>query len=314
VHYKQPKIIGGYMTFKPMLASHCKDTSKLKFPVLASKKLDGVRATAQGGVLLSRSLKQIPNVHVQEMFKGLQEGLDGELIFGDPCSPTAYRDTVSIVMSDDKPAEGIQFWAFDKFSGLPFVDRLADVRSFVGGYVSRIPNVQIVKQTSIEDVSDLDTFEADALAEGNEGVMIRSLDGPYKQGRSSEKEAYLLKLKRFEDSEAVVIGTYELMHNDNEAFTNELGRTARSTEKAGKVGLDTLGGFYVRGSAGQPFDGVEFKVGNGQGMTQELRKQLWADRESLIGRTIKIKYFPTGGKDRPRHPLWLGWRDERDLS
>ena len=86
------------MTFRPMLASHCKDTSKLKFPVLVSKKLDGVRASMQGGILLSRSLKPIPNVHVQEMFKGLPEGLDGELIFGDPCSPTAYRDTVSIVI------------------------------------------------------------------------------------------------------------------------------------------------------------------------------------------------------------------------
>ena len=296
------------MTFHPMLASHCKDTSKLKFPVLASKKLDGVRATVQGGILLSRSLKPIPNVYVQEMFKGLPEGLDGELIFGDPCSPTVYRDTVSIVMSDDKPADGIYLHVFDLFSDFPFHSRLA-----LAMKSSNHPHCQRVKHITIDSIEELDEFEAVALAEGNEGVMIRSLDGPYKQGRSTEKQAYLLKLKRFADSEAVVTGTYELMHNDNEAFTNELGRTARSTEKAGKVGLGTLGGFFVRGSAGQPFDGVEFKVGNGQGMTQELRKELWAVRESLFGKVMKIKYFPTGSKDRPRHPLWLGWRDERDM-
>ena len=299
------------MTFKPMLASHCKDTSKLKFPVLASKKLDGVRATVQGGVLLSRSLKQIPNVHVQEMFKGLPEGLDGELIFGDPCSPTAYRDTVSIVMSDDKPADGIRLHLFDQFSDQPFQTRFERVRLWFSNQSKVIP-VSVVQHTRINSIEELDEFEATALAEGNEGVMIRSLDGPYKQGRSSEREAYLLKLKRFEDSEAVVIGTYELQHNDNEAFTNELGRTARSTEKAGKSGLNTLGGFYVRGAGGL-YEGVEFKVGNGQGMTQELRKNLWADRENLLGNVMKIKYFPTGGKDRPRHPLWLGWRDERDM-
>src|ERR1700675_3326984 len=304
------------MTFKPMLASHCKDTSKLKFPVLASKKLDGVRATVQGGVLLSRSLKQIPNVHVQKLFKGLAEGVAGELIYGDPCSPTAYRDTVSIVMSDDKPADGIRLHVFDKFSPHQFSVRLDMVKSCGQSFNDNfrcIPHVVFVHHTCINSIEELDEFEAVALAEGNEGVMIRSLDGPYKQGRSSEREAYLLKLKRFEDSEAVVIGTYELEHNSNDSFVNELGRTARSSAQAGKVGLDTLGGFFVRGSAGQPFDGVEFKVGNGQGMTQELRKQLWADRESLIGRTMKVKYFPTGSKDRPRHPLWLGWRDARDM-
>ena len=67
------------MTFRPMLASHCKDMSNLRFPVLVSKKLDGVRASVQGGRLMSRSLKPIPNENVQAMFKGLPEGLDGEL-------------------------------------------------------------------------------------------------------------------------------------------------------------------------------------------------------------------------------------------
>ncbi len=76
--------------------------------------------------------------------------------------------------------------------------------------------------------------------------------------------------------------------------------------------MDSLGGFTVRG-LGDPYDSVEFDVANGTGMTQLLRKQLWADRESLVGRIMKVKYFPTGGKDRPRHPLWLGWRDKRDM-
>lgn len=296
------------MTFKPMLASHCKDESKLKFPVLVSDKLDGVRATVQGGILLSRSLKPIPNVHVQAMFKGLPEGLDGELIYGDPLSPTAYRDTVSIVMSDDNPATGINLHAFDLFGTWGFNERKFKAFQVTVGR----PSVLWVPHVLIHSIEELDAYEANALAQGHEGVMIRSLDGPYKQGRSSEREAYLLKLKRFQDSEAVVIRTYELEHNDNEAFTNELGRTARSTAKAGKSGLNTLGGFYVRGVGGT-YDGVEFKVGNGPGLTQELRKELWGARDSLVGRMMTVKYFPTGGKDKPRHPLWHGWRDKRDM-
>jgi DNA ligase-1 len=260
--------------------------------------------------LLSRSLKPIANENVQAQFLNLPEGLDGELIVGDPCAPDAYRKTSSIVMSDDKPVGDVQFWVFDSFAvDAPFSTRNETVKAAVArGFVG----VRLVQQTLIHDTDALDAYEADALADGHEGVMVRSLDGPYKQGRSSEREAYLLKLKRFADCEAVVIGTYELEHNSNDSFVNELGRTARSTCKAGKSGLDTLGGFYVTGKGGD-FDGVEFKVGNGQGMTQELRKQLWDARESLIGRLMKVKYFPTGGDIRPRHPLWLGWRDERDM-
>jgi DNA ligase-1 len=292
------------MTFKPMLASHCKDTSKLKFPVLVSKKLDGVRATVQGGVLLSRSLKQIPNVNVQAMFKVLPDGLDGELIFGDPCSPTAYRDTVSIVMSDDRPADSIRLHVFDKFGTVGFQIRLVDAKSAISG----IADVVMVAHKLMMSIEELDAFEADALAEGNEGVMIRSLTGPYKQGRSSEKEQYLLKLKRFCDLEARVVGVEEQQHNDNPAFTNEVGRTARSSAKAGKVGAGVLGKLNVEGISGD-YAGVRFDVGTGFDAAE--RQELWINPP--IGRIVKVKYFPTGGKDLPRHPVYIGWRDGRDM-
>ena len=188
------------MPYKPMLASHCTDTSKLRFPVLVSKKLDGIRATVQGGRLLSRSLKPIANTYVQTRFSGLPEGLDGELIVGEPCAPDAYRKTTSIVMSDDKPAGDVQFWIFDSFMvDTPFTTRNEIVKAAVArGFVG----VRLVQQTLIQNTDELDAYEADALADGHEGVMVRSLDGPYKTGRSSEREAYLLKLKRFADTEA----------------------------------------------------------------------------------------------------------------
>ena len=294
------------MTFRPMLASHCKDTGKLKFPVLVSKKLDGVRASVQGGRLMSRSLKPIPNENVQAMFKGLPEGLDGELIFGDPCSPSAYRDTVSIVMSDDKPADGIRLWVFDWFHAKkPFTERLERACESDSACSGRVKFVEHVRINSIEE---LDQFEADALAEKNEGVMIRSLDGPYKQGRSSEREAYLLKLKRFSDMEAVVTGVEELQANNNPAFRNELGRTARSSAKAGKVGDCRMGKLLVRGLNG-PYEGIDFEVGTGFDDAQ--RDEFWLNPP--VGQIAKIKYFAHGAKDRPRHPVWLGMRDKRDM-
>lgn len=294
--------------FKPMLSlSKLPDLKALRFPLLVSPKLDGVRASMQEGRLVSRSLKDIPNRFVQEMFEGLPEGVDGELIHGLPYDDP-YRRTVSVVMSDDKPADGIQLHVFDRFGPLGFGDRFYDLQ--ILGLHHDFP-VVIVPHFSVDNLGDLEFREQEFLARGYEGLMIRDPHGPYKQGRSSEKEGWLMKVKRFEDAEAVILDYYEEMENQNEAFTNELGRTARSSHKANKVGKNRLGGFHVRGVGGT-YDGVPFDIASGA-MTHNVREKVWKDR-SLVGKLVVYKYFPTGGDTRPRHPIFKGMRDERDLS
>jgi DNA ligase-1 len=32
-----------------------------------------------------------------------------------------------------------------------------------------------------------------------------------------------------------------------------------------------------------------------------------------MDKLAKFRYFPHGMKDAPRHPVFIGWRDERDL-
>jgi DNA ligase 1 len=290
------------MPFKPMLAGTIYDINALKYPVLVSPKLDGVRATVQGGRLLSRTLKPIPNRNVQARFAGLPEGLDGELIVGYPTSFDTYRQTVSVVMSDDKPDNCVCFHVFDRYGKGNFQERLGDVfASATHRYV--VP----VEHVFIKSAEELETMETAWLAEGYEGVMVRSIAGAYKEGRSTVSEGILLKLKRFVDSEAEVLGAYEQEHNDNPSFTNELGRTARSSAKDGMVKTGLLGGLDVRDLT----TGIEFSIGSG--FTAGTRRLLWAERETLPGRIVKYKYFPVGGKDKPRHPIWLGWRDRRDM-
>jgi len=300
------------MTFKPMLAfSKLPDFRLLKFPLYVSTKLDGIRASMQDGQLVSRSLKPIPNKFVQEMFAGLPEGVDGELIQGSP-TDEPFRRTTSIVMSDDKPADGIKLYAFDKY--IPkygFQERFGYLRDVAEG----LPHVIIVPHVLVNSIDELETAEQEFLGAGYEGLMIRSLSGPYKQGRSTESEGYLLKVKRFEDGEARVIGTYEEMENQNASFTNELGRTARSSHKAGKVGKNRLGGFHVRGMLGSSarYAGVEFDVASGA-IDHATRETLWQDRGALIGQIVSYKFFPKGGDEKPRHPIFRGIRDARDLS
>lgn len=297
------------MPFKPMLAGTHTDVAKLIFPLLASQKLDGLRATVQGGVLLSRSLKPLPNVHVQELYKHLPEGLDGELVVGDPFAPDAFRKTTSLVMSDDKPldffpGDKLVYHIFDQFGPEGFSDRmlLAAHHASRGG-----KDCSWVWQTRIEDIEALNAYEADMLSKGAEGVMVRTFDGPYKEGRATEKSGWLVKVKRFVDSEAEITGYFEEMHNENEQEENELGRSKRSSKAEGLVPSGRLGGFHIRdlvtkvdGKVGSGFDDVE-------------KETFWANRDSMIGQIVKYKYFPTGGKDKPRHPIFLGMRDKRDM-
>jgi DNA ligase-1 len=213
-------------------------------------------------------------------------------------------------MSDSKPLDffgdrRVVYHVFDQHGEEGFKDRLASASQAIKGKDS----VQIVQHVTVNSAEELSELEAAWLAEGNEGVMVRSVDGRYKNGRSTVKEGILQKVKRFKDAEAVIVGVFEEMENTNEAKTNALGRTERSTAKAGKVGKNTLGGFEVEGVTA--YQGVRFDIGCG--FTKQQREDLWAERKSLIGKLVTFKYFPLGSDTRPRFPVWKGMRDRRDV-
>ena len=283
--------------FRPMLATDA-DLGKLRFPLLASAKLDGVRAVVRDGVVFSRSNKPIPNAYVQSLFSKYTH-FDGELIVGDPTSKTCYRDTVSGVMSRDGTPL-VTFHVFDhvEVPVATYIHRAKRIRA--GKFIVKL------QQTLVRDLDELLAMEEELLAAGYEGLILRSPDAPYKNGRSTVKEGFLLKLKRFVDDEAVVIGFEERMHNGNEAVVSELGRTKRSSHQAGKSGRGDLGALVVRGCGGS-----EFNIGTG--FNDAERAAIWDDRDRYLGRIAKFKHFPVGAKEAPRHPVFLGWRDRIDL-
>lgn len=285
--------------FKVMLASDA-DLTKLRFPLLASPKLDGIRAYVRDGLVLSRSNKPIPNKNVQRKFSGLKN-FDGELIVGEPTSKTVYRDTVSVVMSHDAPAVDVQFFAFDHIAMLDcsYVRRRDELD--VRGHNDVFEH----EQQLIWDEFELQNYEEVCLNKGYEGLILRDPNGRYKCGRSTAREGLLLKLKRFVDAEATVVGFEERMHNGNEATTNELGRTKRSSHKENKTGRGDLGALVVE------MNGVRFNIGTG--FLDSERAEIWANQEKYLGTLAKFKYFPIGVKDAPRHPVFLGWRDRSDM-
>lgn len=289
--------------FKPMLATDA-DLDKLRFPLLASPKLDGIRAVVRDGVVFSRSNKPIPNKYVQELFSKCTH-VDGELIVGEPTSKTVYNDTTSGVMSRDGQPN-VWLYAFDHIG--PVIDPYDKRRRRLKSYIDEIGPARVLlhEQEEVNTLDELFEYEETCLTEGYEGLILRHPFAPYKMGRSTMNEGYLLKLKRFQDAEAVVIGFEERMHNGNEATVNELGRTKRSSHKANKSGRGDLGALVCRTA-----EGIEFNIGTG--FTDDERTRAWNNRDRFLGQLAKFKFFPVGVKEAPRHPVFLGWRDVRDM-
>jgi DNA ligase-1 len=286
-----------------MLAGKLESIADVRFPAYATPKLDGIRCLIVrcpdgASVAVSRKLKLIPNYHVSMALQACPIGLDGELMV--PGATHFGQVTSAIMAHEGQPT--FEYHVFDHFN-------------HDGGYLERVLSlellglpdfVRVLTPTVVRSVEELDALNGKYLAAGYEGVMLRSADGPYKHGRSTLREGYLLKLKPWDDAEAEVVGFEERMENTNPQERDELGLAKRSSAKAGQVASGVLGALILR----RP-DGVEFNVGSG--FDDADRERLWADRDALIGRLVKYRFQPTGGKNKPRIPTFLGFRHENDL-
>lgn len=300
---------------RPMLAAPTKpgDLRVLRFPMLGSRKIDGVRAlcrrnsTTGKPELVSRTLKLIPNRYTQQLFaRESFVGLDGELCVGNPNDKHLMQQTTSGCMKFEGEPD-VTWWVFDKWdSEEPYHNRAKFAKELCGsmGDESR---VKWLGQSLLRDYEELEQYEESCVNDGYEGVILRAPFAPYKQNRSTLKQGYMLKVKRFEDGEAVVIGWKEQQRNDNEATTDARGYTKRSTHAAGKTDAGVLGALCVRDCK----TGIEFDIGTG--FTYEQRVNLWQGRKYLIGKIVKYKHFTIGVKDKPRFPIFVSFRDPRDL-
>ena len=292
----------------PMLAAAA-DLKKIQYPVLGFPKIDGIRAVIHDKRPLSRKLITLPNKFIQGFFNNDHyQGLDGELVVGAPNDPLCIKHTTSGVMSHDGEPD-FTFFVFDKWDAdESYTGRLLRAQH----QVEKIGAHRVVWLDChvLRSESSLLEYESKQLDLGYEGVILRSPDGSYKHGRSTVREGGLLKLKRFLDSEAEVLEVIEEQFNGNEAQRDNLGRTKRSSAKAGKVGKGRAGALRVRDLKTE----VEFEVGTG--LTDADKAEWWAWwclGSQRPARYVKYKYFPVGMQERPRHPVYLSWRHPMDL-
>jgi len=292
---------------KPILAETVDTLEVLQYPVMVSAKLDGIRQLKLNGKSLTRKFEPMPNKFVADYIEAnMPDGIDGEIMV----DGMNFNQIQHLIMSEDGEPD-FYLAAFDYVSGEltePFKDRHANLVQWAKDH-PEVTRLKVVAHPVANNRNEVLDFEQEYLDAGAEGLMIRKIDGKYKCGRSGVKEAILLKLKRFKDAEAIVIDILPQMKNDNEAEKDNVGHTKRSKKKAGMTQMATLGKFVVRDIE----TGLEFKLGTGLGLTKDVRKEIYDNKDKYMGKIVKYKFQVIGQKNLPRFPVWLGFRDPRDM-
>ena len=236
---------------------------------LVSEKLDGVRAIWDGSTLRFRSGKEInaPRWFVDGLPK---RPLDGELWIArgkfERLSGIVRKD-----VPDDNEWRQVHYMIFE-LPGAPgtFRERAEAMCEIVRQ--ANIPWLREIEQFSVVDRNSLKKRMAEIVKAGGEGLMLHRADALYQTGRSDT----LLKMKPWDDAEAVVIG--------------------HVPGKGKNVGM--LGALRVRTT-----DGREFSLGTG--FTDAQRRE-----PPPIGASVTYRYHDLTNTGMPRFASFLRVRAE----
>lgn len=288
---------------QPMKGVKVKDEQlvKLRWPMYGSIKLDGIRGAIKK-VVMSASMKPIPNLFIQkELSHPMFEGLDGELtVEGE------FNEQSPIMTIEGEP--DFTFWVFDICNAvdIPYVNRLSNIQCSCNLIH---PRIKVLPQVLLYSLEEMIEFEDKTLAEGHEGIMLRSPQGLYKYGKSTLTEQCLLKRKPMEDAEAVIKGFVEATENNNEATISETGKTKRSSHKAGKtVGKGMIGAILAWSAE---FGNIEIGPGEAK---HDLRIKMHEHPEDYIEKIAEYSFQRKGTLNKPRSAIFKRIRHPFDLT
>jgi len=271
--------------------------TQVSYPKIIQPKLDGICCLAVNGVAMSRNMKPIPNRYVQKVFKELNlHGLHGELMVkGD------FNDVQSAIMREDGEPE-FEYVVYDHWMTGEVAYHLRQSLLSTGVAVLNSQHIKMVDYWWVYSAKDCEDILNQLIEFGYEGAMLRDPNSLYKQGRHTLKSQALMKLKKFLDDEAVIIGFEEKLTNTNVKELDERGYSKRSSKKEGMVPAGTLGALIVR------WKGVEFNIGSG--FDDAMRQYIWDNRERLLGKLVTFRYQELSKYGVPRFPtfkvLWEG--------
>ena len=302
--------------FSPMLAPNKEiDLKQLPYPLLASYKLDGIRGIIREGQILTRSLKSIPNKQVRDKFQELVNFtktepilnpiLDGEFL----ARSLEFTELSGTIRALDRIIpDDLYFYIFDTVADNaydePFIIRAERAQKFANLFPHLI---KYVNQVIVKSPAEAQVYFEEAIAWGCDGIILRKPDGKYKCGRGTLKEGLIYKLKPFLTFEAKIIGVGQATKVDPKAEKkiNELGYSVTSKKKGDRILIEKASEFIVKYG--------DQEVNPTLAMTDQEKEEVWRNRDKYIGRWIEYKGLLVGAKDAPRHPVFLRFRDDKDV-
>ncbi len=301
---------------------------RVKFPCLIQAKIDGVASYNRNGKIVGRSLKAHENKFTTNKWSVPElHGFCGEMTSG--YNPTG-NDLCRITSGDLRRHEGepdIHWWIFDfctdETKELPYLERMKIASDL---FLKTIPDslaekMHFVETVVVHDMQGLLEEENVYLDEGYEGAIIRDMNAPFKYGRCGKTFMGAWRIKRFIDAEFLIEEILEGEHNNNEAKTNLLGRTERSTMQENMLPNGMVG--TLRGTLLEDVldpqtkeiilkAGIKIDVAPGS-MPHSERKYYFDNQNELLMKIGKFKLFPKGVKDKPRFAQFQGIRNFNDM-
>ena len=296
---------------KPQLADNY-DPNNIQLPTFAQPKIDGVRGLNLDGNLVGRSLKAFKNKALTAKFSHPKyQGLDGELAFGEETSGSLCRDTTSAVNTINGPADGFVWHVFDLVTEETIKLSYHERYSLLVKKVEELDEdfIKLVPYFSLKSSAEVEEYDEKNLAAGYEGTILRNPNSLYKEGRPGKKEQQLMRIKRFSDSEALVLAVVEGRTNLNEAVVNELGRSERSSHAENQVPNGMVGSLTCRDLE----SGLEITVSPGE-LDHIERKFYFDNQKEIVGKTITYRSFKKGVKTLPRFPTFKNIRSAEDME
>ena len=241
------------------------DDRYLKFPIIGSYKIDGLRCIYQDGHLYTRYGRRF--VGLESLEELLREknviSLDGELVV-----PGKSFDDLSGELRSFKPTDNVIYNIFDTrlTASMPQHVRLAIAATTVT-HVND-PRVQLVPYRTLNSENEMYDMFIEAREQGFEGLVIKNESAMSYNGRSRA----WMKLK---SSDTVDIEVSNLVEGQGK-YENCVGALACHFN-------DTV--VYV-----------------GSGLTDEQRKAWWEDPNQIVGKTVEVEYMEISKNGALRHP------------
>jgi DNA ligase-1 len=317
---------------KPQLADDAV-VEKMQYPVIFQPKIDGVRALNLTGQLTGRSLDPFPGYGVTEYFSRSEyRSLDGEMVLGtDPRAEGLCNTTTGALAAFKGVTHMADFhwWLFDycndDLAHLPYSDRYSLLEDWLHDLERKglAERLHIVPYTICHNPDEFNAAVERALDEGYEGGIGRNPRAAAKQGRPGTKEQQLVRVKPWTTSEIMVTRLIEGETNTNEKKLNTLGKTERSSAKAGKVPNGEVGAVegYLLSDVYHPFNktkllfpkGKVVQVGSGK-MTKKQAKEFFENPDLIVGKPSIVKHLAHGIVDNMRMGTWESLRLPQDMS